>query len=151
MIRSLLLVIVSLTLAACATPRHDDDTMVVSRDLGGMYLERLSTINGIALSGQTVEIKGTCASACTLFLTLEDNTCVHPRARLGFHGPQMYIQGRLINVPEPERTRVVKLVAAHYPPAFRAWFMDNAAHLSGEFVWMTGAEAIALGAKPCTT
>lgn len=142
-----------LTLCACATPQTTHkpaaNKVVITNDLGGLYMERLDVMNDIALSGKQVEIQGTCASACTLFLGMENSTCIGPRARLGFHGPQIERNGRYHNVPEPDRSRVVGIVANHYPPAFRAWFLENAAHLSGDTAWMNASQAIALGARPC--
>jgi len=137
-----------LLLAACASPTPDR-TLRVDRDMGGFYLERITEMAEITLADQAIEIRGTCASACTLYLGMPDRTCVHPRARLGFHGPQAYRNGRQQAVPEPFRSEVVQTIAAHYPPAFRAWFLEHAAHVSGDVVWMSGREAIALGATPC--
>lgn len=150
MLRSFLCTCLLVLVAACATPPRDVNTMVVTRDLGGMYLERLDRMESLVMAGQNVAIRGTCASACTLYLALQDNVCVHPQARLGFHGPQIAQGGRLYDVPEPERSRVIPIIAQHYPPAFRAWFLANAAHLSGDFAWMNGRDAIALGARDCT-
>lgn len=104
-----------LLLAACASPTPDR-TLRVDRDMGGFYLERITEMAEITLSDQTIEIRGTCASACTLYLGMPDRTCVHPRARLGFHGPQAYRNGRQQAVPEPFRSEVVQTIAAHYPP-----------------------------------
>lgn len=142
-------------LAGCAatpdttTAGPTRSVLQVDRDMGGFYLERVTEMADIALADTHVEIRGTCASACTLYLGMENRTCIHPKARLGFHGPQAFKNGRMHRVPEPFRSEVVATIAQHYPPAFRAWYLKNAAPLSGRLVWLTGQEAIAMGARAC--
>jgi hypothetical protein len=65
---------------ASATVRIYDDT-------GGQIGDYLAKFRALRLSGQRVEIDGTCASACTILLgTIPHNRiCVTPRAVLEFH------------------------------------------------------------------
>lgn len=136
-------------LSACATPPAN--TLRVTNDHGGLYMERMREIAMLQKERTDIRIQGKCQSACTLYLKLEDQTCVTPTARLGFHGPQIYKDGRLFNVPEPERSQALVHISANYPDAIRGWFLQNAAHLSGpELAWMSGKDAVALGVRPCT-
>ena len=142
----------ALALSACApltAPTSPNAEMRVLRDRGGYYHERLEHIARLEEAGTPVAIQGLCQSACTLFLALP-NACVYPQARLGFHGPQGVRNGRVFEVPEPERSQVVDDIAAHYPPAIATWFRQHAAHLSGNrYAWMRGREAMALGIPAC--
>src|SRR5580658_10294849 len=66
--------------AASATVRISDDS-------GGQIGDYLAKYSALRLSGERVEIDGTCASACTMLLgTIPRNRiCVTPRAVLEFH------------------------------------------------------------------
>ena len=88
----------------------------------------------IAMS-EPAEIRGYCASACTMWL---GNGCVHRDARLIFHGPQQV---------RPDRfDHWSAVMARHYPPALADWFMSVGRF--GQYE-MSGAGAIALGAQEC--
>lgn len=62
-------------------------TVRISDDPGGQIGEYLAKFRALRLSGERVEIDGTCASACTMLLgTIPRNRiCVTPRAVLEFH------------------------------------------------------------------
>lgn len=47
----------------------------------------------LARSGRPVEFRGSCASACTLLMTIP-NACVAPDARIGFHAPHFIASGK---------------------------------------------------------
>ncbi len=63
-----------------------DAPMIVTNDRGGLLGQRSAEIRALRSSGQRVELRGTCLSACTMYLGLA-NVCVSPSAPFGFHGP----------------------------------------------------------------
>jgi len=120
--------------------------MDVRKDMGGSVEDRLDEIARLEQAGTPVRIVGTCVSACTLYLGLA-TACVMPKARLGFHGPSTRLKG--LPLPREEFERLSRLMAAQYPPAIRAWFMAEARMVTGDYITISGAEAIRLGARPC--
>jgi hypothetical protein len=118
----------------------------VARDMGGSVAARLDAIHQLERSRTRVRITGTCVSACTLYLGLS-RTCVMPGAKLGFHGPTSALPG--IPLPPDEFERVSRVMAAHYPPALRAWYLAEARKLTGAYVTISGRDAIRMGARPC--
>jgi hypothetical protein len=62
-------------------------TVRISDDSGGQIGAYLAKYRTLRVSGEHVEIDGTCASACTMLLGLipRDRICVTSRARLVFH------------------------------------------------------------------
>lgn len=119
---------------------------VVRNDNGGSIETRLEMIAHMRRAGHRIEIRGNCASACTMFLGLP-NTCVARNARLGFHGPSSQYYG--ISLPPREFEYWSRVMADHYPAAIRNWFMTTARHTTMGLVTITGAEAIRLGARAC--
>ncbi len=104
---------------------------IIDHDPGGRIGARAALIR----TSGPVEIRGVCASACTMHLS---NGCVHPQAHLIFHGPQ---------VQEPDAFEHWSAVMArHYPPAIREWFMQSGRYGTWD---MTGSSAIRMGAEPC--
>lgn len=61
---------------------------VVYSSPGGSIFEFIDSYNKMGQTGQKLEIRGVCASACTFFLGLvpKENVCYSDRAYLGFHG-----------------------------------------------------------------
>lgn len=133
-----------LILASCtsAKPPH-----VVREDFGGRIVTRFMEIEELKAKDKRVEIRGICASACTLYLGMED-TCVRPQARLGFHGPMSPF---LIPLPPAEFEKESAGMAAAYPPALARWFMEEGRHKIGadNLTWFTGAQVIEMGARAC--
>ncbi|NEX45325.1 hypothetical protein [Pseudotabrizicola algicola] len=119
---------------------------VIQNDLGGNMEARLQTIARMRASGTRVEIRGTCASACTMYLGLP-NTCVSRGSRLGFHGPQSQYYG--ISLPPEEFEYWSRVMADHYPGAIRSWFLSEARYTTMDIITLSGAEVIRLGARPC--
>lgn len=113
--------------------------LVIDADPGGGIVERVQRIERQKEAGERVEIRGVCASACTMHLS---NACVWPDAVLIFHGPTR----RSPPLSEADAARWAAVMARHYPPALAAWFMLEGRF--GEWV-MTGAGAIAAGARSC--
>jgi len=74
------MLLVTSVAAASATVRISDDP-------GGQIGDYLTKFRALRLSGERVEIDGTCASACTMLLGTvpRSRICVTPRAVLEFH------------------------------------------------------------------
>lgn len=115
---------------------------VIAYDKGGLVGERAKEIAALRKSGESVQIRGTCLSACTMYLGLE-NVCVWPDAVLGFHGPSAKR-----GLGEEEFDDVSHFIAMHYPDSLQKWFMDTARH-SQDIMEITGSEAIRHGVKEC--
>lgn len=64
----------------------NDLPVVILDDPGGLIAERAVEVGKLLASKRTVVIAGRCASACTLYLSL-DRVCVTQRAVLQFHAP----------------------------------------------------------------
>lgn len=75
---------VSQSRPAAATQRP----LVITEDRGGNVLAAIARRNQLEASGRPVEIRGYCASACTLLTTLP-NACLGPKAVIGFHAPRL--------------------------------------------------------------
>ncbi len=137
-----------LLLACClATPVAGPATaMTITRDLGGSVQERIIQVSALSRNGTEVRIIGTCISACTLLLGVP-NTCVSPSARLGFHGPATRLRG--LPLPRAEYERVSSKMASMYPPRLRKWFMTTARKMTGDYLLISGRDAIAMGARAC--
>lgn len=120
---------------------------VIRNDLGGSIAARLDIIAQFRRSGSRIEIRGVCASACTMLLALP-NTCVARTARLQFHGPSSQYYG--IALPPSEFDYWSRVMADHYPAAIKQWFLTKARYTTIGAITITGAEASRLGARPCT-
>jgi ATP-dependent protease ClpP protease subunit len=119
---------------------------VIRNDLGGSIEARLQMIANLRNVGERVEIRGVCASSCTMLLGLP-TTCVAPNARLHFHGPSTQFYGVALAPKEFERWS--RIMAEHYPPAIRQWFMSTARHTIMGTIAISGNEAARLGARAC--
>lgn len=118
-------------------------TIVVRNDMGGSVRERVFNMAVMQLSGQRVQVRGQCMSACTMYLGLGPAMCVTPNAVFGFHGPHM-AAGRTDPVAI---SRATEQMATQYPEPIRSWFLREARHVSGNTVLrVSGAELIRLGA-----
>ncbi|WP_411839785.1 hypothetical protein [Paracoccus sp. ME4] len=139
-------------LAGCAgqeshAPDHRriDDRLIVARDFGGNIGLRFREIESLRAEGRKVEIRGTCASACTMYLALPD-TCVAPQVEMRFHGPS--VDGR--PVKGPAFNTVSGIMARSYPEPLRSWFMAEGRYRVEGFDEIRGAELIAMGVPECT-
>jgi len=74
--------------------------VVIVHDGGGIVSKYAEMAQRYALEGRRIEIKGRCASACTLALTTP-NVCVHPEAEVAWH--QAFT--KITHVPLPDVTR----------------------------------------------
>lgn len=93
-------------------PIQAQTAIVINQDLGGSVESRLRGIEQLRVAGTRIEIRGQCASACTMLLGLP-NTCVARSSRLGFHGPQSQYYG--IALPPEEFEYWSHIMASHYP------------------------------------
>ena len=98
--------------------------IVITDDPGGEVAERALEVGRLLASGRPVVIAGRCASACTLYLAL-DQICRTDRAVLQFHAPS--------------NPALVPAFLSIYPPGVRAWI---AAHggLGARVLTMPAAE-----------
>jgi hypothetical protein len=119
---------------------------VIRNDRGGSVAERLKMLEHLRRTGSKIEIRGTCASACTMLLALP-NTCVAANARLHFHGPSSQYYGVALSPAEFEYWS--RIMADHYPPSIRRWFMTTARHTIMGTIAITGTEAARLGVTAC--
>ena len=77
-------------------------------------------IRQLRSSGQRVEVRGTCLSACTMYLGLT-NLCITPSAEFGFHGPTR--NGRKLPAEEFDHWSLV--MARDYTPQLQRWYMQG--------------------------
>lgn len=112
----------------------------VHEDYGGILGDRIDLIERYEDQNITVEIAGKCFSACTMHLK---NGCVYPDAVLGFHSAvakdgEYSILGTM-------------LMTTYYPLDLQSWFWaSDASFITGQdMVYITGQQAIKLGAKEC--
>jgi hypothetical protein len=94
----------------------------------------------------SIQIVGTCASSCTMFLGMK-NVCLSDIANVGFHGPSSET-----HADDPVYMRELALqISAQYPPELKKIFEDDWSR-SQKMRWFTGAEvrAIAPHIAECT-
>ncbi len=96
--RLLPFVLAGLVLAGCATETEaggstagnvggsDKAPIVIRNDDGGNVAGYIARRNQLERSGRRVEIRGYCASACTMLTTLP-NACLGPKLVIAFHAP----------------------------------------------------------------
>lgn len=118
--------------------------IVVRDDRGGLLGVRSDLIRQYRSAGQRVELRGTCLSACTMYLALPD-ICVASGARFGFHGPSDH--GRRLSDAEFEHWS--QLMARHYNAPLQAWYLAEARYRISGYYELTGAELIRLGYPSC--
>jgi len=95
---------------------------------GGIY----ARARELAADPVSRPITGVCISACTLRMKRD---CVTPGTLLAFH------------IPSPDTPRNRLFMADHYPPEIAEWFVGEPTDASPR--WMTGTEAIQMGATQC--
>lgn len=120
------------------------DALVVVNDRGGLLDKRSAEINHLAVTGQRVELRGTCLSACTMYLSLA-NVCIGPKARFGFHGPSWF--GKPLERKDFDYWS--REMARHYREPLRSWYMRSGRYRIEGYYRLTGAEIIRMGYPPC--
>lgn len=114
------------------------DARVIRYDPGGLIA---AYVTRIATETRPVQIRGYCASSCTMYLAARD-VCVYPNARLVFHGPSSYG----FPLPPALFERWSRVMAWHYPPAIARWFMERARY--GQYT-LRGSEVARHGVALC--
>lgn len=110
---------------------------VIRNDGGGNVNRYLMDANAARAFGQQIKIDGWCASACTLYLG-SPYTCVTPRAKLAFHAPR--------GGSAQQNHRAAQVMAGKLPPSVGRWYMQNAAHLTGQnFQTLTAKQLVRMG------
>lgn len=118
--------------------------MVVRTDRGGLLAQRSAEIRQLHASGQRVELRGTCYSACTMYLGLP-NVCIDPAADFGFHGPSAHGAP----LPPPQFEHWSQVMAGGYRAELRDWYMQTARYRISGFFRLSGAELIRMGYLRC--
>jgi len=97
-------------------------TTVLYYEPGGVFQEHMKRWEELALSGDYVEIRGACASGCTLIMmhVPSNRLCFGEYASLQFHAA-----GRL-NTPFPplRDKELTKWMVDNYPREIRTWLKD---------------------------
>lgn len=118
---------------------------IIGDDRGGYVGERTREIAALNAQKTRVELRGRiCYSSCTLYLGA-DNLCVSPTTVFGFHGPSRH--GQTLTHDQFEHWSAV--MARHYLPSLRKWFMDKARHRLRGYHRLTGQSLIDLGYPAC--
>ena len=115
--------------------------LVIAAHMGGSIADAEAVARWAQASRCEVRIEGTCASSCTMLLSVG---CVMPDARLGFHAPTAGGQ----RMDEVQRAAWAGRMAAALPPRLAGWYLTGPAY-SRAPVWISGAEAIKAGARRC--
>ena len=113
-------------------------------DPGGFLARYLADLEKLKRLGvRQLQLDGTCASACTVYLRLGDRVCVTGRARIGFH--RISLHGRTRFAPIQARLKSAEhrfndKFLQRLPANIRAW-RGIRAGLPRRMVWLTGTEA----------
>lgn len=119
--------------------------LVVRDDRGGAVLTRAVEIRDLRRSHRDVRIVGSiCYSSCTMLLGLP-GACVSPQTVFGFHGPSR--SGAALDPMRFEQAS--RLIAMHYPPVLRRWYMETARYKIDGLRKLRGADLIRIGVRAC--
>lgn len=130
---------------ASATQAQTAPPFVVQNDRGGLIGARAVEISDINARNIRVELRGRiCYSSCTLYLGAE-HVCLEENTVFGFHGPSQ--SGRALPSERFEHWSAV--MADHYIPPLRDWFLSEARHRISSYYRVSGAALIALGYAAC--
>ena len=131
-------------LAPTAAAAQTGSAIIVRSDRGGWLGQRSQQIRLLRASGQRVELRGTCLSACTMYLSLP-NVCITPSASFGFHGPS---RGQRA-LPPAEFEHWSTVMANNYREPLRSWFLSEARYRITGYYELSGAELIRMGYPAC--
>lgn len=119
--------------------------IVIGNDIGGIVGNRAAEVQRIKAAGTRVEIRGDiCLSSCTMYLGAGD-VCISPDTDFGFHGPSFFGA----DLPPGEFEFWSQVIADHYNPPLREWFMREARYRQIWHYTVTGEELIRLGYPSC--
>jgi hypothetical protein len=117
----------------------------IAGDRGGRIGAYVDRYQGLRSSGQTVNIDGLCASACTIVLGAipHDKICVTSHATLGFHAAWDFgTNGRAITNPE-----ATQMLYSMYPSPVRRWITHRGG-LTPHMIFLRGKELQSMY-RPC--
>lgn len=109
------------------------EAKVIRDDPGGIIQVYLMETGRLRDSGERVVIKGRCASACTLHLSLP-GACVTAGARLGFH--------RARSESPTAAEFYTQLMLKSYPRKVREWVVRSGAMNGDRVKWLQGSELL---------
>lgn len=140
-------ILASLALSGAVLPpsnAHATEALVISRDYGGSVMQRLRELNNLRMQRTPVKVVGQCMSACTMYLGLPQ-TCVSANAVFGFHGPSRRGQSRALT-----NSSAAELLAAHYPPALRQWYLREGQYVASDrVIKISGRDMHRMGVPRC--
>jgi hypothetical protein len=123
------------------------DKTVLYYEPGGLFKDHMERWKALALSGDGVEIRGTCISGCTLIMmhVPDDRLCFSDDASLQFHLAWDRVTGKA-------NMALSKWMIDNYPQNIRTWLMDRGGieKMSIAEFWTLNAEELwAMGYRKC--
>ena len=115
----------------------DIPPLVIADDRGGLIVAYEALARELRKSGRKVQIRGFCASACTILLRLPaEQICAEPQAAFWFHeaGEAVAGPGR-----KPRSDESTSALMDRYPEPIRAWLRE-AGGLRPSWTVLRGAE-----------
>lgn len=115
-------------------------TVRIYDDLGGQIGEYLAKYQALRVSGEQIEIDGTCASACTMLLGIipRNQICVTPQAALVFHAAWNPTPGG-----QAVSSAGTRILWSSYPSEVRKW-INRHGGLRSEMIYLRGPELYAM-------
>ena len=134
-----------LTFGAVQSAAERSEIMIVLNDRGGYVGARALEIAQLNARETKVELRGrVCYSSCTMYLGA-DNLCISPQTTFGFHGPSR--NGS--SLPGRQFDHWSRVMAQHYAPPLRDWFMREARHRISGYYSISGDQLISMGYPAC--
>ena len=110
-------ILILFPLSAAAFP-WSSKAVNIRGDRGGKIIKYAIRVKKVEDSGRQVRFRGSCDSACTLFLALpKSQTCIAPGAKFRFHLPYG-------STPKADRV-AAKYKMRKYPSWVRSWIRKN--------------------------
>jgi hypothetical protein len=127
--------------------RHTRPKTVLYHEPGGILADHLRRWQALALTGDEIEIRGPCASGCTMIMAyiLNDRLCFSEQASLKFHLARDKQTGEA-------SISTSQWMLSHYPQDIRLWLRARGGveKMSIEQYWTLGAaELWAMGYRRC--
>jgi len=108
----------------------------ITDNRGGMVIQFTREYERLIQTGETFEIDGLCASACTLVLQAPANRiCITERAVFGFHAAYKndFFAGKVTD------REVTEFIIYKYPIAIQEW-INRQGGLTSDVLWLKGPE-----------
>lgn len=126
MLKRKILALLSVVVFCSFLSQASANTTVITNDRGGFVLQYILKYQKLKENNSLVQIKGMCASACTLvFLLPEEQICVDPSSEMLFH------QATFKGVREEVAT---KYLFDHYPPWLKKFISDKGGLTSNNII-----------------